>query len=59
MPELTGRFYPDNGTEVVGYSGKFAGRTFGSRGAQSRGAKRAAGNPDSSGIPAARLVMPG
>jgi hypothetical protein len=30
MPELTGEFHPDNGNEVVGYSGKFAGRTFGS-----------------------------
>jgi hypothetical protein len=58
MPEVTGEFYPDNGNEVVGYSGKFAGRTFGSRGAQRRGAKRTAGVPGNSGIPAARVVMP-
>jgi len=58
MPELTGKFYPDTGNEVAGYSGKFAGRTFGFRGAQRRGAKRTAGIPGNSGIPAARLGMP-
>jgi hypothetical protein len=36
MPKLTVESEPDNSNEVVGYSGKFAGRTFGSRGAQRR-----------------------
>ena len=56
MRELTGGFSPDNGNEVAGYSGKFAGRTFGSRGAERRGTEREAGHPASRAFP--RRIFP-
>jgi len=43
--ELTGKFSSDNKDEVEGYQGKFAGRTFGSRGAERRRTGRLAGHP--------------
>lgn len=44
MCELTGEFSPNNGKEVAGCSGKFTGRTFGSRGAERRRTEPEAGN---------------